>query len=496
MRFKNIISIINIVLVAVITVVLVFTLIIGRGGFSVFLANVVGKNATRSADGTNGVSTTIQADMDDADDDASHQAVTDDGHNGAGLYMNGANSMTGQNGADDATGSSGAGGANDTADASGAGDVNDTTDASGDHGASGDLAGGNGTADLSAAFLWDFLGSNQTGPSQHASPQPSSQPTSQPTAQAAQTETTTVQADTTSAQAETATVQAETTSAQAETTTVQAETTSAQAETTPAQATVQAAAQPAPQTPPSGGAASGGAVAASAAATTTAATTTEPQTTASKKDAACLAGKIICIDPGHQRKQNSDLEPVAPNSSVKKPKVTSGTAGISTGDMEYVLNLAVALKLRDLLEAGGAKVVMTRTENDVDISNIERAKIGNDAKSDLVVRIHADGSDNRDVKGISMLIPSTKYMGDDLARISKKAGQYLLNEVIAATGAKNRGLSVRDDMTGFNWSTVPTVLIEMGFMSNADEDRLMATNEYRDKLAKGLYNGCVAYFSN
>ena len=211
-------------------------------------------------------------------------------------------------------------------------------------------------------------------------------------------------------------------------------------------------------------------------------------------NAAVLKGKIICIDPGHQKKQNSDLEPVAPGSSEKKAKVSSGTAGISTGDTEYALNLAVALKLRDLLEAQGATVVMTRTGNDVNISNAERAKIGNDAKADLAIRIHADGSTNRDTKGLSMLIPSSKHIGDELASVSKKAGQVCLDEVIAATGAKNRGLSVRDDLTGFNWSTVPVILVEMGFMSNAEEDRLLATDEYRAKMAKGLYNGCVVYF--
>ena len=227
--------------------------------------------------------------------------------------------------------------------------------------------------------------------------------------------------------------------------------------------------------------------------TTTTVTTTE--TTLTKLNPQVLKDKIICIDPGHQRKQNSELEQIAPDSSVKKPKVSSGTAGINTGDAEYALNLAVALKLKSLLEAGGATVVMTRTDHDVDISNIERAKIGNDANSDLVVRIHADGSTNRDTKGVTILIPSSKYVGEAIAETSKKAGQAVLDAVIAATGAKSRGLSVRDDMTGFNWSTVPVVLIEMGFMSNPEEDRLLATDEYRAKMATGLYNGCIAYFS-
>jgi len=229
--------------------------------------------------------------------------------------------------------------------------------------------------------------------------------------------------------------------------------------------------------------------------TTAAVETTQTSSAPQKQEGNLLKGITICLDPGHQQKQNNDQEPVAPDSSVKKAKVSSGTAGIATGDMEYELNLAVSLKLRALLEARGAKVVMTRTENNVDVSNVERAKIGNNAKADLAVRIHADGSTNRDTKGISMQIPSSKHVGAQLAETSKNAGQIVLNEVIKSTGARDRGLRARDDLTGFNWSTVPVILIEMGFMSNAEEDRLLASDEYRDKMAEGLCNGIVAYFN-
>jgi N-acetylmuramoyl-L-alanine amidase len=208
-----------------------------------------------------------------------------------------------------------------------------------------------------------------------------------------------------------------------------------------------------------------------------------------------LAGKIVVIDPGHQQNQNSDQEPVAPNSSVKKAKVTSGTAGVTTGTAEYIITLDVGLKLRDLLVSQGATVVMTRDRHDVDVSNVERAKIGNDANADLAVRLHADGSADSSVKGISMLVPSADYVGQALADTSAEAGSLVLSAVISRTGAKNRGVVKRDDMTGFNWSTVPCILIEMGFMSNADEDRLLNSPEYQDKLAHGLYDGIAAFLA-
>lgn len=90
--------------------------------------------------------------------------------------------------------------------------------------------------------------------------------------------------------------------------------------------------------------------------------------------------KIICIDPGHQKKANLKKEPIAPNSKKYKTKVTGGTKGVSTKKMEYQLNLEVSLKLRDALKKKGYTVYMTRTKNDVNLSNVDRAKFCNKKK--------------------------------------------------------------------------------------------------------------------
>ena len=70
----------------------------------------------------------------------------------------------------------------------------------------------------------------------------------------------------------------------------------------------------------------------------------------------------------------------------------------------------------------------------------------------------------------------------------------VLSEFVKATGAKNRGVSYRDDLTGTNWSTVTNTLIEMGFMSNPEEDRKMSTNDYQNKMVTGIVNGIEKYF--
>ncbi len=102
---------------------------------------------------------------------------------------------------------------------------------------------------------------------------------------------------------------------------------------------------------------------------------------------------------------------------------------------------AVSLKLRDALENYGIEVVMTRTTQNVDISNIQRAQIANKAGADLFVRIHADGSDESSTRGIHVLYPaSVKGWTDDIATASKQAATLAQRELIAATGAKDRGI--------------------------------------------------------
>jgi N-acetylmuramoyl-L-alanine amidase len=220
------------------------------------------------------------------------------------------------------------------------------------------------------------------------------------------------------------------------------------------------------------------------------------QTTTSTATAAVShqGSYVVVIDPGHQAKADYDQEPVGPGSSKTKAKVSSGTRSVNTGSPESKLVLAVSLKLRDSLEAQGIRVLMTRTTQDVDISNVERAQIANKAGADLFVRIHADGVADTSIHGILMLYPATiAGWTDDIAVESKRAARLALDELIATTGSHNRGLSARSDLSGFNWSDVPVILPEIGLMSNAAEDKLLATDAYQDKIVQGLTKAILKY---
>lgn len=118
-----------------------------------------------------------------------------------------------------------------------------------------------------------------------------------------------------------------------------------------------------------------------------------------EKSDAPAAGRVIVIDPGHQAKGNFETEALGPGSTETKIKVSSGTASCNTGEPESKLVLAISLKLRTELEARGYTVLMTRTTEDVDLSNIDRAAIANDANADALLRIHANGSESAAAEG-------------------------------------------------------------------------------------------------
>jgi N-acetylmuramoyl-L-alanine amidase len=200
---------------------------------------------------------------------------------------------------------------------------------------------------------------------------------------------------------------------------------------------------------------------------------------------------LVCIDPGHGSRPELSREPIGPGSHVLKLKDGGGAAG------EAVVTIQLAWKTRRLLRERGLRVTMTRSGPDFTHGrrgNADRAALCNRAGAALMLRIHADGSTDPSRHGVATLYPAlVDGWTDDVHAASRRAARLVQRALLRATGAADRGLVARDDLTGFNWADVPVVLAETGFMTNPRERRLLTSPAYQWRVARGLAAGAASF---
>ncbi len=223
---------------------------------------------------------------------------------------------------------------------------------------------------------------------------------------------------------------------------------------------------------------------------------TTASTSSTTKTYTASNNKVIVINPGHQASGNSSTEAIGPGSSTTKAKVTTGAYCSASGKSESQINLEVGLKLKSELESRGYTVYMTRTSQNVDISNKERAQIANSYNAAAVISIHCDSTTSSSTTGAhTICITSSNPYCSQLYSTSAKLAKSVINAYCSATGIYNRGVSYRDDLTGLNWSEVPAIYIEMGFLSNSSEGTNLSDSSFQNKCATGIANGIDNYFS-
>ena len=267
----------------------------------------------------------------------------------------------------------------------------------------------------------------------------------------------------------------------------------------PAGATAIATASVTPTAEPTAAPAARAAVPASAEPSVPATTTTAPASVPPSAAPAAVptpspdATFVVVIDAGHQAHADLTPEAIGPGSKTKKPAVAGGTSGVSTHAPESRINLEVALRLRKALESRGITVIMVRTTQNVDLPNSKRAKLANAAHAGLLIRLHCDGAKSSSLHGLLTLVPAKNAWTGPIVAASARAGRDIHAAAVKATGAKDRGITPRSDMSGFNWSRVPAVIVEMGVMTNRAEDRALSTAAYQQKLADGMATGIARF---
>lgn len=206
-----------------------------------------------------------------------------------------------------------------------------------------------------------------------------------------------------------------------------------------------------------------------------------------------LQGVKVCIDPGHQRQTKVETVQLGPN-FTKKTTTTVGTAkGVVTNRREAVVVLEIGLQLRNALLAEGAEVIMTREDMDTFVGMIERADIPNEAGADFVLRLHCNNRRDSKIQGIQIYCPYTSSYAQAVADEDtyRTMGFTLLAAMQAATGTEAGSCTLNNTYVGNNWSKMPSFLVEMGYMSNKEEDLKMANPPYQHMLVEGMVEGIV-----
>jgi N-acetylmuramoyl-L-alanine amidase len=216
-----------------------------------------------------------------------------------------------------------------------------------------------------------------------------------------------------------------------------------------------------------------------------------------------LTGKVVGIDPGH-----NGLSYTAPqiinqpiwNGQEDESCDTTGTA-TDSGYSEAQFNFNVASFLKADLEAEGAQVVMTRSNNTgVGPCVTTRSAIINDAHADVAVDIHADGGPVGG-RGFAVLEPVADGPNDAVIASSDTFAAILRNTFGSVTGMPLstydgiNGLQPRDDLAGLNLTTVPKVLIETGNMRNPTDAALLVTTVFQQAAAKAMAQAITVYLT-
>ncbi|MEU2558262.1 N-acetylmuramoyl-L-alanine amidase [Streptomyces longispororuber] len=219
-----------------------------------------------------------------------------------------------------------------------------------------------------------------------------------------------------------------------------------------------------------------------------------------------LKGRVVVIDPGHNSGNFRHTAEINRQVDIGTHSKECDTTGTSTdnGYTEAQFTLDLAHRLRDALHREGATVRLTH-DGDRPFGPCvdERARIGNAARADAVVSLHADGSGVGN-RGFHVILPAKVRGGaadtSGIVGPSRDLGERVAGSFLAATGSApsnyvggGTGLDVRGDLGGLNLSKVPKVFIECGNMRDPKDEALLTSGTWRQKAARGISDGITSF---
>lgn len=209
-----------------------------------------------------------------------------------------------------------------------------------------------------------------------------------------------------------------------------------------------------------------------------------------------LEDYVIVLDAGHQLQEDIGKEAIGPGGKETEQKMDVGHTGVYTGQPEHEVTMTICEKLKTELEKRGYTVYLTRSNSGTNSSYKERAEVANKLNADAYLTIHNGYSDDPAVRGLGAVCQTAKspYISDLYAE-NKDLCTKLLQRAVHATGSKKLDIRETDDLSGINWCRVPMAMLELGYLSNENDDRLLTSDQYLQKLVEGLADGLGNYFA-
>lgn len=180
----------------------------------------------------------------------------------------------------------------------------------------------------------------------------------------------------------------------------------------------------------------------------------------------------VCIDPGHSQAKDSKGDPGAVNGSL----------------WESVAALDIALSMGEMFKGAGCEVVYTRMKGAPDLTLKRRCEIANRAKADVFISIHLNSAENKSATGVEVL----RYgaCSEKTIELAEKTQRKLVH----ATGFRDRGVKIRNNLYVLKYTNMPAVLVETGFISNDEQAKDLFSDDCQFYIAQAIFMATMETF--